>query len=70
VLDKLIPDLRGTNISGAEDSQKEMDYFKFLAILIYETRNKAPEGCFGKVYPLLLSRYKGYGSPVEATSLE
>jgi hypothetical protein len=61
-------DVIGTKISGAEISQKEKGSFNCLAILICKTKNEAPEGCFERVDPLFLSRYKGYGSPVEATS--
>jgi hypothetical protein len=63
-------DARGTKISGAEISQKEKGSFNCLTILINETKNEAPEGCFGRVNPLILSLYKIYGFPVEATSLE
>jgi hypothetical protein len=54
-------DVRGTKISGAEISQKVKGSFNCLAILIYDTKNEVPGGCFERVDPLILSGIKDMG---------
>jgi hypothetical protein len=51
---------RHQNIRGRDFTERK-GFFNCLAISIYETKNEAPEGCFGRADPLILSWYKDMG---------